>query len=287
MLADDFDPWRQLTRSILKASPSFRVIAEASNGQEAVEKAATLLPDIVLLDISMPVMNGIEAAKMIKQACPRSKIIFLTEQNDGELRSAALATGAEAYLLKSRAAFELLPAIKTALLNGLEVYEPIPLPSSAHADTPSPMIPPFQSDLFSSLWRRLPIAIITLAVVMVAWMYHHFEESTAMDLRTARSYGPGQSAPRGSLKPPSGIHPSTRGRAKESKEPLSAFKRIQVGPNEVDYVAEDVTMRVFMPRPVRTPVDLAERKVNYGDDVTVRYFASKPTPGAQARPLQR
>ena len=73
-----------------------------SDGVEAIEKAAMLLPDIVLLDIGMPLMNGLEAAKTIRQASPLSKIIFLTGQDDEELKSAALATGAEAYLVKSR-----------------------------------------------------------------------------------------------------------------------------------------------------------------------------------------
>jgi two-component system response regulator NreC len=107
ILADDFDVWRQFARSILEQIPGLRVIAEASNGLEAIEKAATLRPDVVLLDIAMPRLNGLEAAKTIRQVCPESKIVFLTQQNDDELRSAALATGAEAYLLKSKAAGEL------------------------------------------------------------------------------------------------------------------------------------------------------------------------------------
>jgi len=266
-----------MVRSILEAIPGYRVIGEASDGLEAVERAATLLPDVVLLDMAMPLLNGIEAAKRIKQACPRSKIIFLTQQNDDEVRSAALATGAEAYLVKSRAAGELLPTIETALLNGLEVYEPISQPSYDHA--PKLTLQPPQCDLLTSLWRRFPVTIIILAIVIGAWIDHQLEHSTAVDLRTARSYGARQSAPLASLKPMPGIHrldKRTGGSAKESKAALFAFKRVQVGPNEVDYVAEDVTMRVFTPRSARVQPQHVSREVNIGDDVTVRYFASEP-----------
>jgi DNA-binding NarL/FixJ family response regulator len=80
----------------------------------AVQKATELSPDFVLLDIGMPIMNGIEAAKRIRQASPASRIIFVTQEDDADIRIAALAI-AEGYLLKSNAASELLPAIDAAL----------------------------------------------------------------------------------------------------------------------------------------------------------------------------
>jgi DNA-binding NarL/FixJ family response regulator len=102
LLVDDFKPWRVAARRILSAVPDFQIVGEASNGVEAIEQAAALLPDIVLLDIGMPLLNGIEAARTIRQASPESKIIFLTEQDDEDVMSVALATGAEEYLVKSR-----------------------------------------------------------------------------------------------------------------------------------------------------------------------------------------
>jgi DNA-binding NarL/FixJ family response regulator len=102
-VVDDYKPWRVAASRILGATADFQVVGEASDGVEAIEQAATLHPDIVLLDIGMPRLNGLEAAKAIKQASPESKIIFLTGQDDEDLMSAALATGAEAYLVKSRA----------------------------------------------------------------------------------------------------------------------------------------------------------------------------------------
>jgi len=113
LLVDDFEPWRIAARSLLKAIPDFQVVGEASNGLDAIERAATLLPDVVLLDIGMPLLNGIEAAKKIRQCCPKSKIIFLTQQNDDDVRSVALAAGADAYLLKSQTGHELRSTIAT------------------------------------------------------------------------------------------------------------------------------------------------------------------------------
>jgi DNA-binding NarL/FixJ family response regulator len=109
---DDSDPWRSLVRSILESVPSFRIVGEASDGLEAINKAATLLPDVVVLDIGMPRLNGIEAATKIRQACPNSSIIFLTQESDSDVRKAALATGAVAYVLKSNAGNELRTAIE-------------------------------------------------------------------------------------------------------------------------------------------------------------------------------
>jgi len=114
LVVDDHQPWRISVRAILKPNPSLLVIAEARDGVEAVEKAVTLRPDLVLLDIGMPRLNGIEAAKKIRRACPDSRIIFVTQENDSDIQRAALDTGASAYLLKSQA-FKLLPTIEMAM----------------------------------------------------------------------------------------------------------------------------------------------------------------------------
>ena len=118
LVADDMLDWRVRLRSILQRRPEWLVSCEVCDGLQAVEKAIELHPDIVLLDIGMPVLNGIEAAKRIRQACPGSRIIFVTQDNDEDVRMSALATGAQAYLLKANAASELLPAIDAALWNG-------------------------------------------------------------------------------------------------------------------------------------------------------------------------
>jgi DNA-binding NarL/FixJ family response regulator len=82
---------------------------------EAVQKAAELDPDIVVLDIGMPILNSLEAAQQISRTSPTSSIVFLTQNTDSELMSAALNTGARGYVLKANAATELLPVITAAL----------------------------------------------------------------------------------------------------------------------------------------------------------------------------
>jgi DNA-binding NarL/FixJ family response regulator len=115
LVADDFHYWRALVRNLLGASPELQIIDEACNGLEAVQKAVELGPDLVLLDLGMPILDGIAAAKRIRQACPRCKLIFLSQNSDTEVRGAALSVGAEAYVLKTDAARELLPAIQAAM----------------------------------------------------------------------------------------------------------------------------------------------------------------------------
>ena len=120
LMADDVLEWRIRIRSILQGQPDWQVIGEASNGLEAVQMAAEYYPDIVLLDLGMPILNGIEAANRIRQESPRSKIIFVTQESDADIRIAALATGAEGYLLKANVWNELLPSVEAAMRNGHE-----------------------------------------------------------------------------------------------------------------------------------------------------------------------
>ena len=120
LIVDDSERWRSFVRSMLERTSGFLVLAEASDGIEAIDKAATLLPDVVLLDIGMPRLHGIAAATEIRRAHPESKIIFLTQENDGEIKKAAFAAGAVAYVLKSRVGCELRTTIETAMLPMLQ-----------------------------------------------------------------------------------------------------------------------------------------------------------------------
>jgi DNA-binding NarL/FixJ family response regulator len=88
------------------------VISEATNGLQAVGKALELQPDLVLLDIGLPVMNGIEVARHICRVAPSSKIVFLTENSDRAVMKAAMNTGACGYVVKSDAVRQLLPAVE-------------------------------------------------------------------------------------------------------------------------------------------------------------------------------
>ena len=99
LVVDDFAHWKRQVRSLLQARPECRVIAEASDGSEAVQKAEELKPDLILLDIGLPNLNGIEAARGYDKLSPNSKIVFLTQNNDLDIAQEALSTGAQGYVL--------------------------------------------------------------------------------------------------------------------------------------------------------------------------------------------
>jgi DNA-binding NarL/FixJ family response regulator len=112
---DDYEDWRTFVRLLLQSRPEWQIIAEASDGSEAVQKAAELKPDLILLDIGLPHLNGIEAARRIRELSPSSKIIFLSLNNDRDVVRAALGTGALGYVPKTDAGSELLPAVDAVL----------------------------------------------------------------------------------------------------------------------------------------------------------------------------
>ena len=100
---------------MLSAYQQLRVVGEAADGLVAVQKAQELQPDLILMDIRLPALNGIEAARRIRQVVPCAKIIFLTQHGDVDTARAALGTGAEGYVLKVDAGSKLLPAIGAVL----------------------------------------------------------------------------------------------------------------------------------------------------------------------------
>jgi two-component system, NarL family, response regulator NreC len=111
LIADDFKDWRRQAHSLLQSRPAWQVIAEASDGTEAVQMAGELKPDLILLDVGLPNMNGIEAAQQIRQRSPDSKIIFLSQNSDLDIVRAALGTGSLGYVRKIDARRELLAAV--------------------------------------------------------------------------------------------------------------------------------------------------------------------------------
>jgi DNA-binding NarL/FixJ family response regulator len=115
LIADDYEGWRQQARLLLQAGPQWQVIAEASDGSETVQKAEELKPDLIVLDIGLPNLNGIEAARRIRERSPDSKIIFLSLYNSPDVVQAALSTGALGYVHKADAQSELLPAVDAVL----------------------------------------------------------------------------------------------------------------------------------------------------------------------------
>ena len=114
LVADDFGAFRQFLRSKLQDN-GFQNITEASDGLEAVAKAAELQPDLILLDIGMPKLNGIEAAARIHTVAPQSKILFVSQLTDSDIAQSALSDGAKGYVRKSETNRELLTAIEAVL----------------------------------------------------------------------------------------------------------------------------------------------------------------------------
>jgi DNA-binding NarL/FixJ family response regulator len=121
LVADDFEGWRRQVRLLLQPRPEWQVVAEASDGSEAVQKAEDLKPDLILLDIGLPKLSGIEAARRIRQVSPSSKIIFLSQNSDLDVVRAALSAGALGYICKIDAGRELLPAVD-AVLGGKQFF---------------------------------------------------------------------------------------------------------------------------------------------------------------------
>jgi DNA-binding NarL/FixJ family response regulator len=116
LLADDYKDWRRQVRLLFQARPEWQVIAEAADGSEVIQKAEELKPDLIVLDIGLPKLNGIEAARQIRQLSPSSKIIFLSQNNDLDVVRAALGAGGLGYVYKTDARSDLLPAIQAVLL---------------------------------------------------------------------------------------------------------------------------------------------------------------------------
>ncbi len=112
LVVDDFDPWHAFVSTTLAKEPGLQIVGNASDGLKGVQEAERLQPDVIVLDIGLPSLNGIEAALKIRQVCPRSKILFLTENTSPDIAEEALSTGAAGYVTKSDAGRELLPAIR-------------------------------------------------------------------------------------------------------------------------------------------------------------------------------
>jgi len=119
-VVDDFEPFRRFLRSILQKNWDCRSIVEASDGAEAVELATELQPDLILLDIGLPTLNGLAVAQRLSHKLPGTKILFVSANRDASVIDAALSNGGKGFVLKTDAASELSQAI-AAVLNG-EVF---------------------------------------------------------------------------------------------------------------------------------------------------------------------
>ena len=115
LVVDDYEPWHGFVSTTFQRQPELKIIGRVSDGLEAVQKAQELQPELILLDIGLPTLNGIEAARRIRAVSPASKILFVSENRSVDVAQEALSTGADGYVDKSAAASELLPAVEAVL----------------------------------------------------------------------------------------------------------------------------------------------------------------------------
>ncbi|HEX4783176.1 MAG TPA: response regulator transcription factor [Candidatus Sulfotelmatobacter sp.] len=130
LLVDDHPIVRQGLKTLLEGHSGWEVIGEAADGAEAVEKAKDLSPDVMVLDVTMPRMNGLEACRLLRQECPGLEILFVTQHDSPQMMREALEAGARGYVVKSNAARDLLAAVDAVsqhrvftALNGRNVAE--------------------------------------------------------------------------------------------------------------------------------------------------------------------
>jgi DNA-binding NarL/FixJ family response regulator len=121
LFVEDFPPFRSFVRSMLAESRLLCPICEASDGVEAIAKARELRPDLILMDIGLPKLNGLEAARRIRELVPSAKIVFLTQESDIDVVQEALGIGARGFIAKGQAGTELLAGLELVLQGELFV----------------------------------------------------------------------------------------------------------------------------------------------------------------------
>ena len=119
LVVDDTDMVRLVVRRVLNEEDHFEVVGEATNGREAITQTQSLQPDLVLLDLAMPEMDGLEALPYIRGACPDTTVIVLSSFRPDQMATAAMAAGALTYIEKNRLALELVPRILAAMNGAL------------------------------------------------------------------------------------------------------------------------------------------------------------------------
>ncbi len=124
LVVDDYEPFLRFVYSTLGERPGIEIVGEASDGSDAVVKAEELKPDLILLDIGLPTLNGIEAARRIRKVAPESKIIFVSQESSVDVQQEVFDLGAWGYVVKARAGSDLLAAVEAVLLGRYFVSDP-------------------------------------------------------------------------------------------------------------------------------------------------------------------
>ena len=116
LIADDHELMRRGLRSILATRPDWEVCGEAVDGSDAIEKTKMLQPDVLVLDISMPRVNGLEVARAVRRDYPRTQVVILSQYDESEMRPYAIEAGARGYVSKAEASRQLLAAIESLIV---------------------------------------------------------------------------------------------------------------------------------------------------------------------------
>ena len=124
LVVDDFEMFRQFVVELLGKRPELQVVGEASDGLEAIQKAVELRPDLILLDIGLPSLNGIEVARQMRSLAPESRIIFLTQESSADVVQEAFSVGARGYVTKNMVLTDLFTAVGTVLSGKTFVRNP-------------------------------------------------------------------------------------------------------------------------------------------------------------------
>jgi DNA-binding NarL/FixJ family response regulator len=182
LVADDYEGWRRQICRLLHARPELQVICEVWDGSEAVQKAEELKPDLILLDIGLPKLNGIEAARQIRQLSPESKVLFLSQESSADVVQEALKSGGLGYVVKAHAGTELLAAVEAVLqgrrfvsrdLLGQEFIQ------TTYAQVPNrlPHVSALPSRLQATLWPVLVSLFVLAAAGVVLGLCNYQQRS--------------------------------------------------------------------------------------------------------------
>jgi two-component system response regulator NreC len=182
LVADDHAVVREGLKSLVNAQPDMEVIAEAGNGREACRQAKDLMPDVIVLDLSMPEMDGAQATGVLKRLCPQTKVLVLTVHEDEDYLRLLLKKGASGYVLKRAAAEELAFAIRKVTDGG--IYVDATLTEKLVSNQPRRAYSRQQGSAYALSEREIEV------LRLLAWGHSHAEIAGQLHLsvRTVETY---------------------------------------------------------------------------------------------------